>query len=73
MTVVVGAVVISTCFCLGMLIGISVTNRHMRRRVHLNGLERQEIHAAFDELAAERALLADERWELDRRRRMLDG
>ena len=59
MTIIVGVVVIATGFCLGMLIGITVTSHHMRRRIHRNGIERRE--------------LADERSDLERRRRLLDG
>ena len=73
MIVVVGVVVVASGFCLGMLVGICGTNRLMRRRIHRNGRERQEIHAAFAELAAARETLAVERDDLECRRRMLDG
>ena len=72
MTVMAAAVVIATCFLLGMLIGVSATGHTMRRRIHRNGTERREIHMAFAALAEARAALADERRDLDRRRRLLD-
>ena len=51
---IVGVVVVATCFCLGMLIGISLETRRRRTDDHRRGLARREM-------AEERAWLAEER------------
>ncbi len=58
---IAGVVVLATCLCLGVLIGISAANHHMRRVVHRNGQERREILEARAELAEQRAAFALQR------------
>lgn len=73
MIIVLEVVLIATGFGVGVLVGIEATNAVTRRRRRRYGRRRREMTEAFDDIAAQRAELADERWDLERRRRMLDG
>ena len=59
---VAGAVLVATCFCLGMLLGISMETRRRRTDDRRRGLARREIAEERAGLAEERAALAEQRF-----------
>lgn len=74
MSIVIGFVVVGSCFVLGVLIGTTVSGHLLNRRIHRLGAEHRDLDVARDELAEQRAHLVDQRLELEViRRRLLEG